>query len=120
MARVTQILGLLRLAPEIQHHILSMPDMVGTPSITERALRPVTQLEHLGAQRQAFEQLVGQHSAQRASVHPRRPQEVVVPTSGTRWPLSTESQIVGILKEGEAGVPIADLNRTGIVGDRIR
>ena len=62
-ARVTQILGLLRLAPEIQHHILSMPDMVGRPSITERALRRVTQLEQLGAQRQAFQQLVGQHSA---------------------------------------------------------
>ncbi len=62
-ARVTQILALLRLAPEIQHHILSMPDMVGRPSITERALRRVTQLEQLGAQRQAFQQLVGQHSA---------------------------------------------------------
>ena len=62
-ARVTQILALLRLAPEIQHHILSIPDMVGRPSITERALRRVTQLEQLGAQRQAFQQLVGQHSA---------------------------------------------------------
>ena len=61
-ARVTQILGLLRLAPEIQHHILSMPDMVGRPPITERVLRRVTQLEQLGAQRQAFQQLVGQHS----------------------------------------------------------
>ena len=62
-ARVTQILGLLRLAPKIQHHILSMPDMIGRPSITERALRRVTRLEQLGAQRQAFQQLVDQHSA---------------------------------------------------------
>ena len=62
-ARVTQVMGLLRLAPEIQQHILSMPDMVGRPSITERALRRVTRLEQLRAQLQAFQQLVGQHSA---------------------------------------------------------
>ena len=62
-ARVTQVMDLLRLAPEIQQHILSMPDMVGRPSITERALRRVTRLEQLGAQRQAFQQLVGRHSA---------------------------------------------------------
>ena len=64
-ARVTQILGLLRLAPEIQHRILSMPDTAGKLSITEHALRRVTRLEQLGAQRQAFQQLVGQHSPQR-------------------------------------------------------
>ena len=34
-ARVTQILQLLRLAPEIHHDILSMPDTVGKLSITE-------------------------------------------------------------------------------------
>ena len=61
-ARVTQVMGMLRLAPEIQQHILSMPDMVRRPSITERALRRVTRLEQLGAQRQAFQRLVGQHS----------------------------------------------------------
>ena len=62
-ARVTQVMGLLRLALEIQQHILAMPDMVGRPSITERALRRVTQLEQPGAQLQAFQQLVGQDSA---------------------------------------------------------
>ena len=41
-ARMTQVMGLLRLAPEIQQHILYMPDMVRRPSITERALRRVT------------------------------------------------------------------------------
>jgi hypothetical protein len=39
-ARVTQVMGLLHLAPEIQKHILSMPDAVRRPAITERALRP--------------------------------------------------------------------------------
>ena len=61
-ARVTQVMGLLRLAPEIQQHILAMPDMVRRPSITERALRRVTRLEQLGAQLQAFQELIGQHS----------------------------------------------------------
>ena len=60
-ARVTQVMGMLRLAPAIQQHILSMPDMGRRPSITERALRRVTRLAHLGAQLQAFQQLVGQH-----------------------------------------------------------
>ena len=62
-ARVTQVMGLLRLAPEIQQHILAMPNMIQRPSITERALRRVTLLAPPGAQLQAFQQLVGQHSA---------------------------------------------------------
>ena len=41
-ARVTQILGLLRLAPEIQHHILSMPRTVGCPTISKRVLWSIT------------------------------------------------------------------------------
>ena len=40
-ARVTQVMGMLRLAPEIQEHILSMPIIVRRPIITERALRPI-------------------------------------------------------------------------------
>ena len=44
-ARVTQIMGMLRLAPEIQKHILSMPDVVSRPAVTERALRPIAQLD---------------------------------------------------------------------------
>jgi len=40
-ARVTQVMGLLRLAPEIQKQILSMPDTVQRPSISERRLRPI-------------------------------------------------------------------------------
>ena len=38
--RVTQVMGMLRLAPEIQERILSMPDGVGHSSLTERMLRP--------------------------------------------------------------------------------
>ncbi len=44
-ARVTQVLGLLRLTSDIQEHILSMPGTVGRPAVTERALRPIAQLD---------------------------------------------------------------------------
>jgi len=44
-ARVTQVMGLLRLAPEIQEHLLALPDMVRRPAITERALRQFAQIE---------------------------------------------------------------------------
>jgi hypothetical protein len=53
-ARVTQVMGMLRLAPEIQDHILSMPDAVRRPALTERALRPIAQLENRTAQHAAF------------------------------------------------------------------
>ena len=44
-ARVTQIMGLLRLAPEIRQHILSMPDTVDCPAITERASPPTNRID---------------------------------------------------------------------------
>lgn len=40
-ARVTQVMGMLRLAPEIQQRILSIPEMVRRPPVTERMLRPI-------------------------------------------------------------------------------
>jgi hypothetical protein len=46
-ARVTQVMGLLRLAPEIREQILALPETVGPPAITERALRPIAHLKEL-------------------------------------------------------------------------
>ena len=40
-ARVTQIMGMLRLAPEIQEQILAMHDSSVRPQITERVLNPI-------------------------------------------------------------------------------
>ena len=57
-ARVTQVMGMLRLAPEIQRHILSMPDVVRRPAVTERALRPIAQFEGR-EQVDAFKSLMG-------------------------------------------------------------
>jgi hypothetical protein len=56
-ARVTQIMGLLRLAPEIQEEILAIPCACGRTAVTERALRPIVQLERPD-QLPAFRQLV--------------------------------------------------------------
>lgn len=41
-ARVTQVMGMLRLAPQIREQILSMPDGVHHSPVTERMLRPIT------------------------------------------------------------------------------
>jgi len=57
-ARVTQILSLLSLSPKIQEYILSMPDMVEMPSVTERSLRPITFIKDQKKQLQAFEALI--------------------------------------------------------------
>jgi hypothetical protein len=52
-------MGLLRLAPEIQQHILCMPDAVGRPAITERALRPIARLESATHQQAKSRELIG-------------------------------------------------------------
>ena len=57
-ARVTQVMTMLRLAPEIQEHILSMPNTVRRPVISERALRPIAQLDDPADQRACFDRLV--------------------------------------------------------------
>lgn len=57
-ARMTQILGLLNLAPEIQNHILSMPPVNGMPPISERSLRPMTLIGSQRKQVRMFKRLV--------------------------------------------------------------
>ncbi|HUG41225.1 MAG TPA: hypothetical protein VMM12_12115 [Longimicrobiales bacterium] len=52
---MTQVMGMLRLAPEIQEHVLSMPDAVRRPAISERALRPIAQLEDQRRQMETFQ-----------------------------------------------------------------
>jgi hypothetical protein len=59
-ARVTQVMCLLRLAPDIQQHVLSMPDMLLRPAITERVLRPIARVADLGEQASLFERLIRQ------------------------------------------------------------
>ncbi|MGB7631948.1 MAG: hypothetical protein WBM29_12840, partial [Candidatus Deferrimicrobium sp.] len=40
-ARVTQVMGMMRLAPEIRQFILFLPEAVHRPPVTERLLRPI-------------------------------------------------------------------------------
>ena len=49
---------LLRLAPEIQEHILTMPATIRRPAVTERVLRPITQLGGRDAQSAEFRLLL--------------------------------------------------------------
>lgn len=56
-ARVTQVMGMLRLAPEIQQHVLAMPEAVRRPAITERALRPLAKIEDAKQQLAQFRSL---------------------------------------------------------------
>ncbi len=57
--RVCQVMCLLRLAPEIQQHVLSLPETIRQPVISERALRPLARVEDLAEQRSRFQVLIG-------------------------------------------------------------
>ena len=51
-------MGLLRLVPEIQHHILSMPRTLECPTISERVLRSITMVDDPQQQLHAFADIV--------------------------------------------------------------
>jgi ParB-like chromosome segregation protein Spo0J len=55
-ARVTQTINLLKLAPEIRKHVLSLSDEEAA-FFTERRLRPLTQVSSREAQLEAFHEL---------------------------------------------------------------
>ena len=48
----------MRFASEIREHILSLPNMVRRPAITERAFWPIAQLDDQDKQRAAFSQIL--------------------------------------------------------------
>lgn len=50
-ARVTQLLALLRLAPDLQEHVLFLEAVDGVETLTERDLRKVTRVESWAQQR---------------------------------------------------------------------
>ena len=56
-ARVTQVMCLLRLAPEIMRHIQNLPQSTHHSAITGRALRPITKIEDHREQLEAFMKL---------------------------------------------------------------
>ena len=58
-ARVTQVMGMLRLAPEIREKILSTPNAVRRPLVTERVLRPIATITDYHDQIREFHKLLG-------------------------------------------------------------
>ena len=71
-ARITQILGLLLLAPDIQEAILSLPPFTrGRDPLPERALRPLVAEPDWNAQRRLW-------------AHLRLPEDTPCPTSAPR------------------------------------
>jgi hypothetical protein len=58
-ARVTQVMGMLHLAPEIQEKILVMPDAIHKSLLTERVLRPIGTITNYGNQIREFHKLLG-------------------------------------------------------------
>jgi len=58
--RVTQVMRLLRLAPEIQQHVLALPETIRRQVISERALRPIAHLEDVTDQKARFQELIGE------------------------------------------------------------
>ena len=67
-ARMTQIIKLLDLAPDIQEQILFQPPL---PGLNERNLRPITCLVDWQAQRKLFHQLIGGSQAPPDPASPR-------------------------------------------------
>ena len=60
-ARVTQVLMLLRLAPDIQESILALPGSPNPPRLPERVLRPIALLDDSEEQTAAFEEVTRRH-----------------------------------------------------------
>jgi len=57
-SRLTQVLNLLSLAPEIRERILALPPSVSRGTVTERRLRPITRLQDPVRQLLEFERLL--------------------------------------------------------------
>jgi hypothetical protein len=70
--RVSQVMGMLRLAPEIQKRVLTLPASVRRTAITERLLRPITGIADHRDQMQEFYKLL-KHAA--VPLRPRSPAE---------------------------------------------
>ena len=57
-ARVTQVLGLLKLAPAVQNALLALRDQRSLRHFSERRLRPLMRISHPKKQVRAFRQML--------------------------------------------------------------
>ena len=58
--RITQVMSLLRLAPEIQDHLLHLTDQRAIRFFSENRLRPLTQIANPERQLEEFRKLLAQ------------------------------------------------------------
>ena len=70
-ARISQVMGLLKLAPEILDHIDDMDGNEGCLHLTERKLREIAVLQDHQSQLARFSELVGTRLAPRTPTSPR-------------------------------------------------
>lgn len=69
--RMTQIMNLLHLAPDIQEDLLFLPSVEGRDRIHERMLRPLTAMLDWGEQRTAWRQARAQRATE--GITPKHP-----------------------------------------------
>jgi len=81
-ARVSQVMTLLRLAPEIVEYIDDLDGSEGCLHLTERKVRAIALLEDHAAQRAAFGELVGVKIPPRAPTSPRVAPKTASPMVG--------------------------------------
>ena len=63
MVRITQVMSLLRLAPEIQEQLLHLTDQPAIRFLSENRLRPLTQIDDPARQIEEFQKLLAQASS---------------------------------------------------------
>ena len=68
--RITQVLSLLRLAPEIQDQLLRLTDQPAIRFFSENRLRPLTQIDDSARQLAEFQNLLAQLSSQESFAPP--------------------------------------------------
>jgi len=71
-SRLTHLLNLLNLAPEIRERILALPPSVTLGSVTERRLRPIARLKDSAAQLLEFGRLLAGPERRRAGTERNR------------------------------------------------
>jgi len=70
-ARLTQIMNLLCLAPDIQEAVLNLPRTEsGRDAITERDLRPIAAMVSWKGQRRAWRQILSRDAARETHIPP--------------------------------------------------
>lgn len=93
-SRLSQLLGLLNLAPEIRQRILALPPSVTTGTVTERRLRPIARLKDRVRQLLEFERLLTLPERRRARVEAlAAPDRAVAGQEGAPFFTSNQSRI---------------------------